>query len=96
MKKIPDKFKKKFYSQDHEAHDALEAEFNEWLDQQQVADDWHTWFAWYPVCLRSGKWVWWQWVERHGIAPLGRAGKIKVRWICREIRTEGNYETPGT
>ena len=23
-------------------------------------NDWHKWFAWYPVQLKSGQWVWWE------------------------------------
>jgi hypothetical protein len=30
-----------------------------WLDE---AEDW---FAWHPVRLASGKWVWLEWVFRH-------------------------------
>lgn len=22
----------------------------------------HKWFAWYPVTLDDGRWVWWEWI----------------------------------
>lgn len=31
---------------------------------KQRSRDWHRWFAWFPITLGDGKWVWWESVER--------------------------------
>jgi hypothetical protein len=31
---------------------------------------WHLWFAWRPVQLEDGRWVWWETVFRSWLGPI--------------------------
>ncbi len=32
----------------------------------------HYWFAWYPVQLESGEWVWWEIVTRQSVGAISK------------------------
>lgn len=33
-------------------------------DPREIGDDWHTWFAWYPITTINNTTVWLEFVER--------------------------------
>lgn len=40
-------------------------------DKMKEREQWHKWFAWYPVRLPSKKFVWWELIDRKGYYFVG-------------------------
>lgn len=38
------------------------------------------WFAWYPVELYSGRWMWWEWCIRHRERIVSPNGNRVIIW----------------
>lgn len=36
--------------------------------RQRVMSDWHRWFAFFPIQMRDGSWVWLEYVWRLGVS----------------------------
>lgn len=47
---------------------------------------WHVWFAWYPINLKRGHWIWLALVER----------KVYHDYICNRNYWKVNYAELGT
>jgi hypothetical protein len=54
-----------------------------WFQKNKPKEDWHKWFAWYPVVVgkRSGRYVmvWFGYVERKSVYPY-------KFWDYREVK----------
>jgi len=44
----------------------------------------HKWFAWYPVALDNGQWVWWEWIWRQKESQI-RDGDNWSRKLIKEL-----------
>jgi len=57
-------------------------------EQRMVREDeWHKWFAWFPLQMPDGTWVWLERVERRARRYI-RANEGAYLWVYREIGSD--------
>ena len=58
------------------------------IDEHDRIAKWHKWFAWYPVTLEDGRFVWWQWVNKRTAIEYsydGAAGPVNYYTVLEIV-----------
>lgn len=61
-----------------------------WTRGQKM--DWTRWFAWHPIQLETGQWVWLETVERKFVCCRPGPTGLEDVFVCRQVVAPGAQE----